>query len=475
MSFVASKLGLIKVNINPAYVERELEYCLNKVGCKAIVLSPTVKTIQSLSILRRLLPELGQQSSFKRLPSLKHIILTGKSSSLSSISKGIHSYDNLLQYGANISHFKLQQRQASIDAHTPLAIFYTSGTTGQPKAATLSNFCMVNMSQNLHQHLGEYFTRLCTPIPMFHIFSEAVSIYNIILSKCRTIFPDILPNPVATMRAIDEEKCTTLIGAPVIFPNILNHIDRKKYNLTSLVFGMLGAAPVHTDFLRQLEQEIPIKRIAQAYGMTENSGVLTSSMWTKDNGDIRRFSSVGRSMRHIEMKIVDRKGNPVPIGETGEIWAKGFPIMCGYYNDIDKTKEAVTDSGWLQTGDEGRMDEDGYIYYIGRQKDIIIRGGVNIYPMEIEKAIMEHTDVSEAQVFSVPDKRYDEEICAWIKLKNNVTQCQSKDIIEFLSDKLAFFKIPKHIRFVEKFILTPTGKVQKHKMSKFMMNEFNQN
>jgi fatty-acyl-CoA synthase len=306
---------------------------------------------------------------------------------------------------------------------------------------------------------------------MFHIFSEAVDVLSVAISKCQIVFPAILPDPVATMRAIHEEKCTALIGAPIIYRDILNHPDRKKYDLSSLVYSAVGASPVHIDFLRQLEKEIPIKRVAQLYGMTENVAILTSSMWTGDENETRRLSSIGRCMQRLEMKVSDREGNPVPIGQQGEICARGFPIMIGYYGDPQKTSEAVTPSGWLRTGDEGKMDEDGYIYYIGRQKEMIIRGGVNIYPIEIENALIEHPSIGEAQVFSIPDTRYGEEVCAWIKLKPNAPQCQPEDIVKFLSDKIAFFKIPKHIRTVDKFLMTPTGKVQKFKMSEAMVTE----
>jgi fatty-acyl-CoA synthase len=185
----------------------------------------------------------------------------------------------------------------------------------------------------------------------------------------------------------------------------------------------------------------------------------------------RRHESLGRCMQRTEMKIADRDGNPVPIGQQGEIWARGYSMMVGYYNDPEKTKEAITPSGWLRTGDEGKMDEDGLIYYVGRQKEFIIRGGVNIYPMEVENTITQHPSVAEAQVFSIPDERYGEEVCAWIKLKPNAPQCQVEDITKFLTDKLAFFKIPKHIRFVNQFIMTPTGKVQKFKLSETMVKE----
>ncbi len=449
-----------------------MQYCLNKVGCKGIILPPSVKTIDSLSIFRRLVPELDQHSasrelSSKALPTLKHVILTGEQSSIS----GLHSYNDLIQRGAKLSHDKLNERQASVNPDSPVAIYYTSGTTGQPKAATLTNFGMLNMAQTQWINLGRYFTRLCVPIPMFHIFAEVVGILNVAVAKCKIVFPAILPDTVSTMKAIDEEKCTALIGAPIIFRDILAHPNRTKYDLSSLTYAALGASPMHRDFLRQLETDIPIERVAQGYGMTESTAVLTGSMGGTDEDRKRRHESLGRCMQRTEMKIADRDGNPVPIGQQGEIWARGYSMMVGYYNDPEKTKEAITPSGWLRTGDEGKMDEDGLIYYVGRQKEFIIRGGVNIYPMEVENTITQHPSVAEAQVFSIPDERYGEEVCAWIKLKPNAPQCQVEDITKFLTDKLAFFKIPKHIRFVNQFIMTPTGKVQKFKLSETMVKE----
>ncbi len=377
----------------------------------------------------------------------------------------------MIQRGAKLSHDKLNERQASVSPDSPVAIFYTSGTTGQPKAATLTNFGMLNLVYAQWEHLGRFFTRLCVPIPMFHIFSEVVGVLNVAVAKCKIIFPAVLPDTVSTMKAIHEEKCTALIGAPIIFRDILTHPDRKKYDLTSLIYGALGASPMHRDFLRQIEQEIPVTRLAQGYGMTENAALLTSGMWAGDEDPERRLGSLGRCMQRLEIKVADRQGNAVPIGQQGEIWARGYAIMVGYYNDPEKTKETLTSSGWLRTGDEAKMDEDGYLYYVGRQKEMIIRGGVNIYPIEIEKTIIEHPSVAEAQVFSIPDERYGEEVCAWIKLKPNAPQCQPEDITKFLTDKLAFFKIPKHIRFVNQFIMTPTGKVQKFKLSEAMVNE----
>ncbi|CAF1198598.1 unnamed protein product [Rotaria sordida] len=387
MSFAASKLGLIK----------------------GILLSPSVKSIDSLSIFRRLVPELDQRSSSagelssKAVPTLKHVILTGEHISVS----GAHSYVDLLKRGAQISHNNLTERQASVDPDSAVAIFYTSGTTGLPKAATLTNFGMLNLVRAQWELLSRFYSRVCVPNPMFHIFAEISGVLNVAVAKCQVIFPAILPDTVATMRAIHEEKCTALIGAPIIFRDILMHPDRKKYDLSSLAYGGSGATSLHIDFLRQIEKEFPITRIVQGYGMTENASLLTSGMWAGDDDPQRRLGSLGRCMQGVEIKVVDRQGQIVPIGHQGEIWARGYPIMRGYYGDPEKTAETITPSGWLRTGDEAKMDKDGYLYFVGRQKEIIIRGGVNIYPIEIENVIIEHPSVAQAQVFSIPDKRYD--------------------------------------------------------------------
>ncbi|UJR12979.1 hypothetical protein I4U23_000005 [Adineta vaga] len=476
MSFAASKLGLIKVNINPSYVGRELEYCVNKVGCKGLILSSAVKAIPSLSIIRKLVPELDQHStcrelSSKAIPTLKHVILTGDSSSSRD---GMHLYTELIERGSKLSYDELKKRQALVNSDSPAAIFFTSGTTGQPKAATLTNFAMLNLANAQRELLGKYFARVCAPIPMFHIFCESFGVLSAAVAPCTIIFPTILPDTLLTMQTIDEEKCTALIGAPIIFRDILEHPDRKNYDLSSLIFGALGANPMHIDFLLQLEKEIPIKIVCQNYGITENSGLMFSGEWAGQTDVKRRMGSLGKCMQGLEVKIADTEGNPVPIGQHGEIWARGYSLMIEYYDDSEKTKETLTPSGWLRTGDEGRMDEDGYIYYVGRRKEMIIRGGVNIYPTEIENSIMEHPSVAEVQVFSIPDERYGEEICAWIKLKSDTAACQSNDITRFLRDKMAFFKIPKHIRIVQKFIMTPTGKIQKFKLSEAMVNELKQ-
>ncbi|CAF1576898.1 unnamed protein product, partial [Didymodactylos carnosus] len=403
----------------------------------------------------------------KSVPSLKHIILAGDKTV-----SGTHSFNQLLARGGNGRRQDLIERQNSVDSDTPLAIYYTSGTTGKPKAATLTNYNMLNITIASYEHLGRFFKRVCVPIPMFHVFAEIVGTLNACVGKSCIIYPAILPDTLSTMKTIHEEKCTTLIGAPVIFRDILMHPERKKYDMTSLEFGALGASPMSEDFLKTLEKEIPIKRVSQGYGMTENSAFLSSGMWAGDNDPRRRTGSMGKVMQRLEIKLVNGKGETVLLGEEGEVWARGYCIMKGYWGDQEKTREALTESNWLRTGDTAVMDEDGYLFFRGRIKEMIIRGGVNLYPIEIENVIVLHPKVAEAQVFGIPDKRYGEELCAWIKLKPN-QQCDVNEIREFLATRVAFFKIPKHIKMVDNFIMTPTGKVQKFKLAEVTLKDLN--
>ncbi|CAF1197418.1 unnamed protein product [Didymodactylos carnosus] len=463
MTYACSKLGVIKVNINPAYQDRELSYCLNKVGCKGLVMQPKVKSIDSLNILKRIIPELEHQSgdlNSKLIPSLKHVIITGDSTPVS----GTHSYNYLLNRGANKRQNELFERQNFLDPDTPLAIYFTSGTTGSPKAAILTNFNMANNGRVFKLLYSDYFEKLCCPIPLFHVFGEVCGTLNSITNGFSTIFPSMLPDTVATMKAIEQERCTCLIGAPIIFQNILTHVDRKKYDMSSLLFGIVGAAPVSLQLLETIEREIPIKYISQGYGMTENAAALTMSVFANEDKQ-RRHGSVGKAMPRLEVKLVNKNGETVPIGEVGEIWARGYNVMKGYWNDPDKTRETITNENWLKTGDVATMDDEGYLYFHSRQKEMVIIGGLNVYPVEIEHTLVEHPQIADAQVFGIPDVKYGEVLCAWIKLKEH-EHGDIQEIKDFLSKRLAFYKIPKHIKIVESFIeyMTPTGKVQKSKL-----------
>ncbi|CAF0762160.1 unnamed protein product [Rotaria sp. Silwood1] len=480
MTYAASKVGLIKVNINPAYMERELTYCINKVGCKGLVMRPNVKTIDCMKIINKVVPELVEtkgELNAKLVPTLKHVILTagdyGKDSeSRNGISRRIHLYSDLIRKGAGSRQEKLRERQSELDGDTPLAIFYTSGTTGQPKAATVTNFNLLNACAPLSYTHPSLMSRVCCPVPAFHIFGEVGGTLNINAPGYFTVFPAILPDTIESMRTVQEEKCTALIGPPIIFRDILQHPKRKQYDMSSLLFGMIGAAPVNPLLMEQLEREIPIKAMCQVYGQTENTGGLVMSIFAGDDKQ-RRYTSVGKALPRIEMKIVDTNNRILPIGEEGEICARSYNIMEGYYDDEEKTRETITSSGWLKTGDLGTMDEDGYIYYRSRKKEMIIVGGINVYPVEIENYLLEHPKIVEAQVFSIPDQRYGEVVCAWVKVKAETKIDDVEEVRQFLAIKVAFFKVPKHVKVIESFVpfTTATGKVQKFKLTEAMLQE----
>lgn len=331
--------------------------------------------------------------------------------------------------------------------------------------------------------------RVCCPIPIFHIFGEVAGAQNINVPGYSTVYPAILPDTLETMRTIEEERCTTLIGPPIIYRDILTHPRRKEFDMSSLEYAVIGATPVSRNLMEQIEREIPIKTVFQAFGQTENSGALTMSIFA--GNDERRYSSVGKPMPRIEMKIVDEKDRVVPIGQEGEICGRGFNLMkgmmpskslsiqffasfvSGYYGDDAKTRETITATGWLKTGDLGTMDEDGYVYYRSRRKEMIIVGGLNVYPVEVENLLLEHPQIADAQIFGIPDQRYGEVACAWIKLKPEQTIEDIEDVRRFLSSKIAFYKVPKHIKIIDSFVnfMTPTGKVQKFKLTEAMVKE----
>lgn len=332
--------------------------------------------------------------------------------------------------------------------------------------------------------------RACCPVPAFHIFGEVGGTLNINAPGYFTVFPAMLPDTLESMRAVQEEKCTAIMGPPIIFLDLLYHPRRKEFDMTSLLYGIIGAAPVNPKLMEQIEREVPIKALGQAFGQTENTGALTQSITAGDNKQLR-YTSVGKAMPRVELKIVDKTGHILPIGEEGEVWGRGFTIMkgavidifleiqtrtyvyLGYYGDEAKTRETITPSGWLKTGDIGVMDKNGYIFYRTRQKELIIVGGINVYPVEIENFLLEHPKILEAQVFSAPDPRYGEVVCAWIKPKANTKIDDTEEIRRFLSEKIAFFKVPKHVKMIESFApyMTPTGKVQKFKLTEVMAKE----
>ncbi|CAF2652837.1 unnamed protein product [Rotaria sp. Silwood2] len=388
--------------------------------------------------------------------------------------RSTHTYNDLIKRGGVQSMEKndlFYKRELWIDPGSPLSILFTSGSTGHPKPVVLTNIAIVNSTKILANHFGAFCLRYCAPLSMVHISTGIRGALLPSATRCTVIIPSQAYDAAAVMRAIDEEKCTCMMAGPALFHNILAHSDRHKYSMTSLQYVSLSGTSIKPELLRKLETELGIGRTGQVYGMTESASLLTSSLYAKSN-DNRKHTSIGQCMPHIELKLVNDNGITVPIGIQGEVWARGYSVMHGYYNDCEKTAETITDDGWLRTGDLAKMDQDGYFYFVGRKKEIIIRDTGNVYPIEIEMVIGEHPSVSEVHVFSIPDSFTDAVVCAFVALQPTMT-CEVEELKLFLSDKLAAYKIPEHIRFVGNFPRTSTGKVSKLKLAEIMVKEIN--
>ncbi|KVG40629.1 AMP-binding protein [Burkholderia ubonensis] len=465
--FATARLGLILVNVNPAYRLAELEYALNKVGCKAIVAPESFKTSRYLEMLQTLAPELrhcepGDLRAAK-LPALRWVIRMEDVST-----PGMLTYRQVLERGAGVSVAELDAIAAGLDANDPINIQFTSGTTGAPKGATLTHRNIINNARfvaaamNLRDE-----DRLCVPVPLYHCFGMVMSVLACAVSGACMVFPGEAFDPLTTMAAVSEERCTALHGVPTMFIAQLDHPDFDRYDFSSLRTGIMAGAPCPIEVMKRVVADMHMAEITIAYGMTETSPVSFQSA-TDDPLD-KRVSTVGRIQPHLECKVVDVDGNVVPVGETGELCTRGYSVMLGYWDDEARTRESIRD-GWMFTGDLATIDADGYCNIVGRVKDMLIRGGENVYPREIEEFLFRHPKVQAVQVFGVPDQKYGEEICAWIVLKPG--QDASEDEIRaFCRDRIAHFKIPRYIRFVEDMPMTVTGKVQKFAMRESMIRE----
>lgn len=415
----------------------------------------------ALNTLKQAIPDLKEES-YKSVPTLEHIIFTGSNQIISSSFRNAHSYNTLMNQGVK-NRVKLEVY--SVDPELPLLIYLTSGSTGQPKAVVLTNFIVFNAIAIFRFFYGPYLLRHCAPTSMYHI---TTGMYGALLPSTnlgKVIIPALTINPEAILQAIDEEKCTSIIAPPALMHGIFTHADRHKYDLSSLQYITVSSAPMQSNFLRTLEKEFSPARVSQGYGLTECCFLTNGICATQD--DDRRHTSIGRCDPHMEVKIVDEDGITLPIGSTGELWTRGYSIMPGYYNDREKTTEVITESGWLQTGDLARMDEDGYLFFVGRKKEIIKRNGI-IYPIEVEKIILEHPNVDEAHVFAIPGHHLDEVVCAFVKLKSGM-KCEVDELKLFLRENLVAYKVPEHIRFVDDFIRNAMGKVPKHRLAEEMI------
>ena len=468
MQLATAKVGIVLVNINPAYRVAEVEYALNKVGCKALVLMPEFRTSDYLGMMRELAPELAHcapgELRAARLPELRLLVHLGETDE-----PGMLRFDDWMRRGEP-GDAEVARAARELDAHDPINIQFTSGTTGFPKGATLTHSNILNNGYFIGEamRLGAD-DRLCIPVPLYHCFGMVLGNLACITHGSTIVYPNSAFDPLATLQAVQDERCTGLHGVPTMFIAMLDHPRFRDFDLSTLRTGIMAGSPCPVEVMKRVVGDMHQSQITIAYGMTETSPVSCQS--STDTPLERRVSTVGRVQPHLEVKIVDPAGgDTVAPGTPGELCTRGYSVMHGYWGDEQRTREAVDADGWMHTGDLATMDDEGYVNIVGRIKDMVIRGGENIYPREIEEFLYRHPMVQDVQVVGVPDPKYGEELCAWI-IPRPGSQPDEQAIRAFCQGQIAHYKIPRYIRFVQSFPLTITGKVQKFRIRDAMKAE----
>ena len=453
MQIATAKAGLVLVNINPAYRTSEVEYALNKVGCKALVTMPRFKTSDYLGMLR----ELGA----KKLPQLQAIYwidIPGQGAA----EAGMTRFSTLLEHG-DPQDARVAEVQRGLQATDPINIQFTSGTTGFPKGATLTHRNILNNGF----FIGECMQltpadKLCIPVPMYHCFGMVLGNLACLTHGSAIVYPNDGFDALTVLETVQAERCTGLHGVPTMFIAELDHPRFAEFDLGSLRTGIMAGTACPIEVMKRVVEQMHLSQITIAYGMTETSPVSCQSSTTTPLD--KRVTTVGTVQPHIEIKIVDPEtGATVPRGQSGEFCTRGYSVMHGYWDDEPRTREAIDADGWMHTGDLAVMDAEGYVNIVGRIKDLVIRGGENIYPREIEEFLYRHPQVQDVQVVGLPDKRYGEELCAWIITKPGQV-VTADEIRDFCKGQIAHYKVPKYIQFVDAFPMTVTGKIQKFKI-----------
>ncbi|NXX22090.1 ACSF2 synthetase, partial [Podargus strigoides] len=466
MQFATAQAGIILVSVNPAYQALELEFVIRKVGCKALVFPTQFKTQKYYDILKQACPELEKSSpggiKSKRLPDLS-IVITADSKL-----PGTFHMDEVMQAGDS-SHMKqLRAVQQTLSCNDPINIQFTSGTTGSPKGATLSHRNIVNNAQMIGVRLGftEQNYRIAMPAPLYHCLGSVGGCMMMALHGSSCIFSSPSFEGKAALEAVSREKCSFLLGTPTMYIDMLSQPDFDSFDLSTLRGGVIAGSPVPPEIMKMIITKMHIPQIVVAYGTTENSPV--TFMGFPSDSTTRKIETVGCIFPHTEAKIEDPEtGKLLPLNTPGELQIRGYCVMLGYWDDPAKTSEVVTAEKWYKTGDLASLDEDGYCRIIGRCKDMIIRGGENIYPAELEQFLHTHPKVEEVQVVGVKDSRMGEEICACIRVRAG-QDCTEEEIKAFCKGKISHFKIPRYVVFVGQYPLTVSGKIQKYKLREQM-------
>ncbi|HSG88091.1 MAG TPA: AMP-binding protein [Pseudomonadales bacterium] len=456
-----ARAGLILVCVNPAYRTSELEFALDKVGCRALVTAERLKSSDYLAMLREIAPELEVSApgalDARRLPELRWVITMGETRH-----PGCLRFGDLTAGVDAPARERLSAVAATLQADDAINIQFTSGTTGSPKGATLSHFNILNngLFVAATQHLTER-DRLCIPVPLYHCFGMVMGVLACVTHGTTMVFPDEAFEARSVLETVAEERCTALYGVPTMFIAELEHPDFASFDLSTLRTGVMAGAPCPVEVMKRVQRDMHMDEVTICYGMTETSPVSFQSH-TDDPLD-KRVSTVGRIHPHVQVKITDEDGRVVRRGERGELCTRGYCVMHGYWGDPERTAESIDRAGWMHTGDLAVMDDDGYVNIVGRVKDMIIRGGENIGPREIEEYLYRLDAIQDVAVFGVPDAKYGEAVAAWIQLRPGATLTED-EVRAFCQGQIAHYKIPRHIKFVSAFPMTVTGKVQKFVM-----------
>jgi len=449
LQYATARVGAILVNINPAYRTSELEYALNQSGTELLVLARGFRTADYVAMLREVRD---------RCPGVREALVLEE------------AWDRLLVDGERVSPDELAEREASLQFDDPINIQYTSGTTGFPKGATLSHHSILNNGFFIGERLRyREQDRVCIPVPFYHCFGMVLGNLACTTHGACMVVPAESFDPLATMRTAQDERCTSLYGVPTMFIAELEHPEFGGFDFSSLRTGIMAGSPCPVEVMKKVQTAMNMTEVTICYGMTETSPVSTQS--NTDDPLEKRVATVGPVHPHVEIKVVDpATGRVVPRGEPGELCTRGYVVMLGYWNNEEATRAAIDAGRWMHTGDLATMDEDGYLNIVGRIKDMIIRGGENIYPREVEEFLFTHPDVAEVQVIGVPSERYGEEVMAWVRLREGAA-ATGEDLAAYCRGRIATYKIPRYWKFVDSFPMTVTGKIQKFKMRETAVGE----